>query len=442
MVIAVSLLLDPISLFAQQQLQPLWQHIWEFGQDDPMFIVPAARDNHVVVDPITGLVHCTVDDQLSTYSDRAELIYTFSPDGTDLTSDPPPLVGLQSPVIEPLINSYSTRDLKIHNGRVLASQLLRGSTYNFNNHVVCDGPQGSPWVTSYHLGDAGPDLFGFHSVAMDDQYVVLAGPPLMVFDANGWFQWKSDQSGLRAFLHGDIIYTATEGEIRRFQLVDGTPLSPFSTTQSSFMPMTFNASNIYWAEVFSGSLNATSLSLEGDPVWDIQIPVDPTYTVRTIAMDANGRLWCVLNSYDANVPDIVVRIEMDGSSFTSYFYGHRMNEIATDGDRIYITGQLDQTTSETYLIGVDASLPTSIAGVEGGQDFNIWPNPAQDILNVGPARVDWTHATICDACGRIIRTFARTDLTSIDVHDLEQGAYFLSFHGNGVAEGLPFMITR
>lgn len=440
-IMAGSIVLDPSSVQAQQPLQPLWQHVWNFGQDDIMFVVPAGRDNHVVVDPVTGLIHCTVDDQLSAYSDRGELIFTFDPDGADLTTSPPPVVGFNSSEIDPLYNGLGTMDISVYNGKASATQFRRDSiTYNFKNHVVSDGPDGTPWVTSYHRGAPGPN--GFQSVATDGQYVVLAGPPLVVFDHYGWYQWQSDQGGTRAFIHNGIVYTASEGEVRRFQLEDGTPLSPFQGTIYGFVAMAFNDENMYWAEMVSGSLQATALSLEGDLVWEIPIQVAASYSVRTITLDANGRLWCVLNSYDENVSDIVVRIEIDGSASISYSYGYRINDIATDGDHIYLTGQLDQNTSETFLIAVNASLPTAIVNEAEQETLLLWPNPAKDILHVSGGGVNWSHATIHDVQGRIIRSMSKVDLSAIDVHDLEQGAYFLSLNGSSKAERLPFMITR
>jgi hypothetical protein len=263
----------------------------------------------------------------------------------------------------------------------------------------------------------------------------------MVFDVDGWYQWQTDQAGGRAYIHEGIVYSPRNGQVRRFQLADGTPLAPFPGTTTASVAMAFHGSNMYWAELVAGSLQVTALSLQGVLVWDVQLPIDPSYRLRTIAVDVNGRPWCVLGTYDENSSDIVVRIEMDGTTSATYSHGHRINDLATDGGRIYLTGQLDQNTSETFLIAVDASLPTGIAGA-ANESFRLWPNPAQEVLNLGGDLGEWAHARIHDPQGRLIRNVMRTDLSTIAVHDLEQGAYFLSLLNGVRVVTLPFMITR
>src|SRR5690606_10286697 len=118
---------------------------------------------------------------------------------------------------------------------------------------------------------------------------------------------------------------------------------------------------------------------DGGIVYDYVAPVGPSYDVRAIAADMNGRAWIVLNSYEEGMSDLVVRVEVDGILSQHYHYGYRINDVASDGDRMYLTGQLDQYTIETFLIAVDVSMPTNMKEHEA-TDTRIWPNPAKDRL--------------------------------------------------------------
>lgn len=94
-IVAAHLLLSATaSAKAQATLTPAWVHEWDFGQDPiPGLIEPPSGDNHVVVDPISGLVHCTVSDEEGLFSRSSELLYTFTSTGIDLTIPQPRILG-------------------------------------------------------------------------------------------------------------------------------------------------------------------------------------------------------------------------------------------------------------------------------------------------------------------------------------------------------------
>ncbi len=402
-----------------------------------MFVAPAGRDNHVTVDPVTGYVHCTVDDQGAMYSDRGEILYTFAPDGTDLTDPSPSMVGLNFPNPDPY-NVNGTMAFAVWNGSINATQFRRDPNGNFINHVVCESPAEEQWVTSYWPGQPGPN--GFQDIAVDGAHVVLAGPEMVVFDVNGWYMWQTDQAGGTIALFNDIIYSPNGGQIRRFQVSDGTALSPFPGPANGFVQLAIDAANLYWGQVNMGSLNASAITLNGGSVYDVSVVVDGSYTVRSIAVDINGRSWISLNSYMDTMPDVIARVEPDGSTVEFFGFGYRINDLASDGEMLYITGQLGQNTDETFLIGVDVSMPTGIIQQEE-QLTTLWPNPAQDLIRLGNAK-DRSFAEILDARGRIIRKTHLTGSDAIDVRDLEQGVYQLRLRQEATVQSLPFVIAR
>ena len=402
-----------------------------------MSIAPAGRDNHVMVDPATGLVYCTIDDQQSLYSGRGEILFTFDPDGLDLTEAPPPMVGGHYPGID-MNNPNGTMAIAVWDGRVHASQFKKAVNFSFLNHVTCESPGGTTWVTSFFPGQPGPN--GFQDMAVDDGHVVLAGPVMAVFDTDGWFVWQTDQAGGCLSLFNGIIYTARDAEIRRFQSTDGTTLAPFPGPTMPSAKLTLDENNIYWAEMISGSLHVSARALDGGIVYDYVAPVGPSYDVRAIAADMNGRAWIVLNSYEEGMSDLVVRVEVDGTLSQHYHYGYRINDVASDGDRMYLTGQLDQNTTETFLIAVDVSMPTTMEEREA-TGTRIWPNPSKDHLWLSDPE-NWTFAQILDARGRMITSNTIKGAATIDVGHLEAGLYNLRLMNEREVITRPIIIAR
>ncbi|MBK6892749.1 MAG: hypothetical protein IPH00_06345 [Flavobacteriales bacterium] len=91
---AMALISVVLNVFAQVPLVPAWEHTWTFGQDPvPGLIAPPAADDHVVVDPVSGLVHCTISDEDLLFSPRNELLFSFDPSGAEVTAAQPPVLG-------------------------------------------------------------------------------------------------------------------------------------------------------------------------------------------------------------------------------------------------------------------------------------------------------------------------------------------------------------
>ncbi len=97
---------------------------------------------------------------------------------------------------------------------------------------------------------------------------------------------------------------------------------------------------------------------------------------------------------------------------------------------IYFAKTSDSTGQATGIISVNT---------EDSFDFEVYPNPATNTLTVKlPFSVYGLQLTLklTDAIGKLIHEEKiQTDKTTLDVHNLAKGTYFISFEGDGVSLG-------
>ena len=71
----------PGVVLGQLPLSPTWVHTWPFGSDTVPYHIytQSSGDNHLAVDPITGHVYVTIDDQQQLASPRFNFLFSFDP---------------------------------------------------------------------------------------------------------------------------------------------------------------------------------------------------------------------------------------------------------------------------------------------------------------------------------------------------------------------------
>lgn len=426
----------PISLHAQTQLVPAWSHTWPFGQDEQPVPVPVSADNHVAVDPSTGNVSLTVDDQLEQASPHFDFLFTFSASGTDLTAVPIPLLGSVAAGDFDPPNVESTRDLAIrdgvvHHAREVSLGLGPGSVGNFCSRNA-DG-------TGWRLGLGWATVWSAQVLADDLGTVGARGGGIHACDPDGWVQWYRPVPENDVVLVGQEVVAMYFGTLHRFNRTTGDPIgTPQSLYAEETPPLiATDGTRIFFAysDFLSGNTIWGCSTLDGTVLWTRSAALNIALTEMEV--DAFGRPWFIGNSYTENTPPTLVVTASDGSTHDQFTYGASMNDLAMGTDQAYITGRLDNTTA-TYLIAIGMDMTTAVEPAVA-PSLSFYPQPASASLNIGGMRLSGMR--VLDATGQIVQVPLLTSAT-LDVSKLTEGIYFLEANTAAGRIARRFVVAR
>ncbi|MBL7951741.1 MAG: T9SS type A sorting domain-containing protein [Flavobacteriales bacterium] len=437
------------TMVAQAPLEPAWVHTWPFGQDGLPLIAPTGKDNHVTVDAVTGLIHCTISDEELLLSPRNELLFSFDAEGNEITPQSPVLLGKAQfqHLYDPPYNRHATFAPQVHDGIVIAAHAYdQGGIWA---PYITGGPlSGDRWSMTTDLPQPGPVPF---AVAIGDGGALIQAHGRVIgVDPGGWIQWMhrilSEISAIA--LSDGIAWILTEsGEMKRLQMSDGTVL-PSIQMAGAAQYLVVRDEHLFQASAdFAGNITVIKTDLLGSEVYTTTTNVGAMGELTGLVVDHAGRAWTSFTVQDMEnlaVSGKLVGFDPTGDVLDRYTYGASMNGIATDGERLFITGWSNTATSETYLLGVDAALITSMDPEPGMDQARIWPQPARDELNIllPPAA---TSIILLDGPGRAIRTWsiaAFSERATLDLSSIPQGAYLIRVQHNGRALTLPIIVQR
>lgn len=417
----------PFSMAAQSPLVTAWSHTWLHGQDPGDAILPQAADNHVTFDPVSNLVHVTVDAGTAGDIPYGDQVFTFSADGQDLTAVPAPYVGhLVAGMMDPM-NREGTADLAAHGGTVWAIRVVNAfASARTAGSLVALRADGS----RYQLG-LGGSVYRGHLV------VDAAGPVairsmesvdlgLHAANAQGWVNYSMNHpfTGFPsdACLMGGTIYTINSGLVRPFFRVNGLdddvwpaysavyPAQIASSAQRIFYAYNDGNGGCFWgAETTAGAT-----------VWQRSAPLG--IQVEEMQVDGFGRPWFIGNSLNGTDPPLLVVTASDGSAHDVFTYGAGMNDLAIGGGQAFITGRADAGSEATYLIAVSTDFTTAAPAPMVPQPISLYPQPAIDQLTIANAdRV--AQVRVVDLTGKAVQ--ATLTGTILDVSRLSGGVYLL-----------------
>lgn len=425
-------------LLAQTPLQPQWIHTWPFGMDEYslMSYVPPWMDNQVVVDPITGLIHTTVSDEDMLYSPRAELLYTFSPDGTELTDPVIPVIGnVPFPGLYTApVNAIALTDLTVHNGKVYSGHTYRlmvgGNDLDWG-HFYAGGPLGGDrWKATLGDGSIAPGMLR-----------LAAGPNgLMLgnygFDQQGVFRWRAelDITPRQLVAAEQVTFALAGNEVHRIVMSDGTVMPPSIPVHPLTERFDVRNDHIHHARVMdSDQVVVGKMDLNGQVLWEQSFNLVTQPVITELVVDDLGRTWISCSILDPSLGTMVggylLGVDANGTILGTYTYGDALHSMATDGSALYITGWSANTGTETFLIRVDIDLITQLGGptIADGDLLRAWPNPASRSLFLQlPDRTG--SLGLLDVQGRVVRSWAvprNSPQIEVEINDLAPGRYML-----------------
>ncbi|MDD4217604.1 MAG: C10 family peptidase [Bacteroidales bacterium] len=106
------------------------------------------------------------------------------------------------------------------------------------------------------------------------------------------------------------------------------------------------------------------------------------------------------------------------------------------GDKLYITFETD---SEGQAEGWEAYYTTSTSNVEVNtlNNVNIYPNPAQNSINI--IGIVNSNVVIYDIYGKLIKEFNNINGTNLDISDMSDGVYFINISNTDGIKTMKFV---
>ncbi|HQW07143.1 MAG: hypothetical protein IPL64_00780 [Flavobacteriales bacterium] len=154
--------------------------------------------------------------------------------------------------------------------------------------------------------------------------------------------------------------------------------------------------------------------------------------VRAIALRADGKIIVggEFTSYDGAGRNNLARLNADGSLDTSFDPGSGANDVVfttalqTDGGIIIGGGFTSYDgTGRNRMARVFGSASTSIEAPNEEMDIVLWPNPANELINIRTSDNKWRTTRIMNALGQQVFHSSRTDV--LPLHGFAAGIYSL-----------------
>lgn len=209
---------------------------------------------------------------------------------------------------------------------------------------------------------------------------------------------------------------------------------------------------ILFLAISSTYIYAQSLSLSSDSIWVSGHADDPyiqavvrvinnstsaknvsvrRYRVATLGGTSTDYFcWSICHSPAVDVdPDYIT---INANSFTDAFYGDLVPNGQTGNAIIlYTFFDVNNTADSVQLKVVYNVLPTSIPQIETKHTFQLFPNPANDIIRIKYINDSNADLIIYDITGKIVRretlTSVQTDYV-LSISELKSGVYFYSLN--------------
>lgn len=302
-VAALLLLAGATGLHAQTALTPTWVHPWSFGQDPlPGLYAPPSQDNHVVVDPVTGLIHCTISDETGLFSLWGELLYTFDPSGTELTTTPPPVVGnVPEAYFEgSMFNGNATFKLDAYGGNFIAANAFSlthvGDWASYASFGVISGVHGT---ASLQLPSLGPVPF---QVALSDEgHVLSSATGLVGLNPDGWPTWQVTTGAWVQDVHvkdGTVWALLDNGQLKRIDMATGATLPDAATTIAGQYLLVGPDHFSVVKGNFNGTADIAAFDGQGNAVYTTNVVFGSYGAVTGAVLDNTGRVWITYTEMD------------------------------------------------------------------------------------------------------------------------------------------------
>ena len=430
-----------LAVHAQEPLTPLWMHVDPYGAGSLLasYDVLATRISY---DLGTDRIYRSI---IVFNWEGPYKIQVFDPEGNDIT--PSPAIELHGI----LPGDYQVTQIeKLSATNDTLSAIVHGEFY-FNetddlNWLKVLGTDGSPYL-----------LLGCGSTPLNDYYqdatstLLLTGDDLRRYGPTNWPDGSiaTPPSEGMAVLGNDVVLGAPPS-ISRIDRSNMTALSPIavpsSGTAATGICISNGSSTFNYAALNSnGTMDVGLADVNSGVIWSNIISIPAQAQPTAYHVDEQGDLWIAiaLNATDVATLGLLYRFHFSGGSYGVNTFSRRIDDITSNGSRLFLTGRVEGSMTDTYLAAFDIDLITGTSNVSA-DDFNIYPDPAIDVIRIDGLEPKATRVEISDATGRFVREVKGPFLGSLNipVSDLTNGAYLLRCSGDDFVTTRHFSVLR
>ena len=426
---------------AQAPLTPLWMHIDLYGAGS-ILCYSDIVSTRLSYDQGNDLIYRSI---IQWSMGGAYKIQVFDSEGSDITpATPVVLNGIAGGDFE------LTQIVQLSVNNDTLSAIVRGEVYFSEtddlNWLKMLGTDGSP---IYLLGSGSIPLNAFHRDAMGT--LILTDGELRRYGPTGWPD-------------GSISVTPAEGmAVLGNEAVLGAPPSISSIDRSAMTPLppivvpstgtattsiclangssTFN----YAALNSNGTMDVGLADINSGPIWSTTISIPSQAQATAYHVDEQGDLWIAVahNATGVATLGVLYRFHSSDGSFGVNSFSRRIDGIASNGSRLFLTGRMTGSTSDTYVAAFDIDLITDVPSAESCA-LRFYPNPASTELRVDGLPPGTSRLTVTDVTGRIVKEVQGPcpGSMSIPVTDLPNGTFVLRSSGAGTTTMRSFSVLR
>ena len=433
-----------INVHAQEPLTPLWQHVDPFGAGG-MLCCDDIFSTRLSYDHGTDLIYRSVQQFNFNVWSVEYMTQVFDIDGNDLTPTTPVVIG-----------AFPPGDLDAgHIIQLVAANDTLCAIYRYEvnsagsddlNWLKVLGTDGTPY---YLLGSGSTPLNAFHRDALGT--MILTDDELRRYGPTGWPAGSvaAPPAGSMAVLDNQIVLGAPPSltRIDRSTLTVLSPIEvPSSGSASTGICLANGSSSFYYAALNSnGTMDVGLADINSGVIWSNIISIPAQAQPTAYHVDEQGDLWIAiaLNATDVATLGLLYRFHFSGGSYGVNTFSRRIDDITSNGSRLFLTGRVEGSTTDTYLAAFDIDLITGTSNVSA-DDFNIYPDPAIDVIRIDGLEPKATRVEISDATGRFVREVKGPFLGSLNipVSDLTNGAYLLRCSGDDFVTTRHFSVLR
>lgn len=408
---------------AQEPLTPLWEHVDPFGAGGT-YILNDVLSTRIAYDHGTDRIYRSV------FRYGPYRIQVFDRDGVDMTPSPP--VEIQG--IPP--GDYQITHLVqlAANNDTLAAIVHGDVSFSESNDIHWLKVLGTDGAPYFLLGNGSTPLNAYHQDAMGT--LLHTDDELREYGPTNWPNGSiAVPPSLGMAVLGNDVVLGAPPSITHIDRNDLTTLAPVvvpsSGTPTAAICIANGSATFNYAAVNSNGIMDVGLAdINAGPIWNTTITLPAQALPTAYHVDEQGDLWIAVAMDATGVATLglLYRFRYQEGSNVVNSYSRRIDGIASNGSRLFLTGRVAGSTSNTYLAAFDTDLITNVAGT-GSSAWRIHPNPSSTELRVDGLPPGITRLTITDATGRSVLSLGGpfTDPMRIPVGDLPNGTYVLGW---------------
>lgn len=372
-------------------------------------------------------------------------VQVFDLDGTEITPSPPVLLtGIQPGDFQ------VTQIIHLAAANDTLSAIVRGEVYwsetNATNWLKVLGTDGIPY---FLLGTGSTPLNAYHHDALGT--LLLTDDALRKYGPTNWPNGSiAVPPSLGMAVLGNDVVLGAPPSITHIDRNDLTTLAPVvvpsSGTSTAAVCLANGSATFNYAAVNSNGIMDVGLAdINAGPIWNTTITLPAQAHPTAYHVDEQGDLWIAvaMNATGVATLGLLYRFRYQEGSNVVNSYSRRIDGIASNGSRLFLTGRVAGSTSNTYLAAFDTDLITNLAGT-GSSAMRIHPNPSSTELRVDGLPPGITRLTITDATGRSVLSMGApfTGSMRIPVGDLPNGTYLLGWSTASSVFARPFSVLH